>query len=650
MPAEWLENLRATRRPARHDECQRIVRMPIRELPSQEEIDGASRAWVQPKAYEEGFRLQLAQARGILEFEKYGKLLGHLGVGSGKSLLGYMICSSCFATSRGRARILWLIPANLEKDFTSFHLEQGRRKLRVNNVPVTVLCGKTAERRKAHYQFARPGVYLVPYSLLSVPSTPALMAGINPDLVVSDEGHFLRNASARTKRFFDWAENREPEPLFVSMSGTLTNKSPMDYHRIAKVGLQGTSPLPLPRDQARVWATVLRSSAEAPNGPNGHAMAPLLEWARTSFPQRRAEFTRTTEGLRAAYELRLLSAEGYVSCGADEVGSSLLMERAPCDQPGPELAGHLKTLQDYGEHPSGDILQHGIEMFAAAQELSAGFYIRRFWPEPGEFTADQIDRARERWELNKTVCSLLREFFTRQRRPVPGLDTPLLVRRHMATEGPKKVPGALHEAWRQWREIDPLGLPERLAEPVRVDDYKLRAMLAWCKGKKGGVIWVRNIEIGAWACEVLRAAGLPVMAKGEGADWSMGDGSERFFCVASMCHAVGKNLQHFRHQLILQQPWNWEQLLGRLHRKGQEADCVVTSLLLPLTLDEMVLSSGIVDAIYSTETMGTQPKILTASWNPPPRIFRGAELRQVGFDSPALNEHKKRFLKERFGC
>ena len=43
-------------------------------------------------------------------------------------------------------------------------------------------------------------------------------------------------------------------------------------------------------------------------------------------------------------------------------------------------------------------------------------------------------------------------------------------------------------------------------------------------------------------------------------------------------HGVGKNLQHgWRKQLILEPPSSgtvWEQMLGRTHRPGQEADSV----------------------------------------------------------------------------
>jgi hypothetical protein len=177
---------------------------------------------------------------------------------------------------------------------------------------------------------------------------------------------------------------------------------------------------------------------------------------------------------------------------------------------------------------------------------------------------------------------------------------------------------------------------------VRVCDYKIRHAVEWAtrilrsrNGPKGGILWCYHTGVAEWIREALTSVGLPVLMKGAGATWLENDGSENYFCVASIeTHHAGKELQHHRHQLAVQlpRPANYvEQMLGRTHRTGQQADRLVFDTNLTLEWDHEQLASTLSDTVYMHETMGGDYKLLIADWNPPPKQYDEDFLRNKGW-------------------
>ena len=94
-------------------------------------------------------------------------------------------------------------------------------------------------------------------------------------------------------------------------------------------------------------------------------------------------------------------------------------------------------------------------------------------------------------------------------------------------------------------------------------------------------------------------------------------------CVASVTvHGTGQNLQMYSNQIIVAPYMNgslWEQLLGRTHRQGQQADLVSAEIVFPQRRDRKSQSTfetkwvdALSDANYLQETTGNLQKILYA--------------------------------------
>src|ERR1019366_1894577 len=95
------------------------------------------------------------------------------------------------------------------------------------------------------------------------------------------------------------------------------------------------------------------------------------------------------------------------------------------------------------------------------------------------------------------------------------------------------------------------------------------------------IAWTEHVAVGE---RLAQLAGVHYYGReGLNADGAMIE-DERGACVASIAaNHKGRNLQHFSRSFIVSCPPNaaiLEQLLGRTHRDGQEADCVTADVLL----------------------------------------------------------------------
>jgi hypothetical protein len=177
------------------------------------------------------------------------------------------------------------------------------------------------------------------------------------------------------------------------------------------------------------------------------------------------------------------------------------------------------------------------------------------------------------------------------------------------------------ETWQEWRARErevPEGAPSRQVEVLRIDDYKVAAVVKWAMRRPGSIVWHAHEAVGDFLEEKLRERDLAVLRKRAGDVWLHGDGSERYHCVASI-GAFGQslNLQHHTHQVIVQ--WGpaqeMNQLLGRVHRIGFRGDTCVVRSLNTTGWDHRAVEASLADSIYQ-ETTGPQ-KLLLADWDPP---------------------------------
>ena len=535
------------------------------------------------------------------------------------------------------------------------------------------------------------------------------ICGIRPDLFILDECHRLKDPTAgRTQRLRRYLSSRDPSHReykprqgeegrrvkIVAMSGTPTSKSIADYYYQIKAALGEHTPLPLAESIAAEWGVVLDADRVTQDGYRSTGgttgpLAPLTAWARNSFPTE--QIPAGIAGFRHAYRLRLATTPGVVMSPPGSLGVSLILQNREVEvEEGSEDYGRMLSFMEQVEEeartPSGDDIEHGFQNHKYLFELTSGFYHWQRWPSIEElsakgYTADQAAEAlaisqhvhEKAQEVNRCMSRFL------QRHARAGQDTPLLVRSHMAhcvDDGARPTwyrtlhGRSLWDAWRDWRENHVDGLLERLSIPVRVCDYKVRHAVEWAKkqqarkgrkhrGNRGGIVWYYHDAIGQWIYEQCLDADLDVIwcpsesnKKGSNVRIRAESNVDRIIVASIAGHGEGKNLQFHRNQHIVQfmrTATVMEQLLGRLHRHGQQAEELFVDTNNTTVFDHENLFACLVDALYIHQTTADQ-KLATATYDPLPKTYPIDFLRERGFiDLPQLDATTISRLEERFG-
>lgn len=627
------------------EEWKRILGLPVRTPATEADIDPESMRRVDARAYDAGFRLRVKQADALREFDAAGGLLAQVNVGGGKTLLSVSLADR--GIRRGARRALILVPAQVYQQLVRTDLPFLRARLPLGCAFVG-LGGTTPARRweiLERHRGQRGITFVMPYSLLSRPDARKVLEEINPQIVVADEAHYLKDRhSARTKRFLDFMRER-PECLFCAMSGTLTSKSLSDYHHLAVLALRDKAPVPKGATQGALWAQFLDSNSLA-TAEKAKALQPLRTWAHKHTG---LQTPYTIDGFRESYRARLESAPGCVlSRKPDDLETSLIFDVVECELP-PEspVQEHLKNLEQLWQSPTGEELAHAIHLYKWRYELTAGFYYALLWPEPkNDAHRELIDRAKEHHFYQQEYHKQLRDFLNTT--SLPGLDTPMLVGGAIARRE-KLVPQSLAAAWRAMKEREFEGMPERVQHPVRLDDYKVRKAVEWGLGKGCGIIWVHHQELVHWICEAA-----PAFVPARAGDLAIMDpkNKDKVFVASMSAHGTGKNLQHFSHQIFVQWPRpanHAEQVIGRTHRPGQEADEMTVELLMGIDFDHQLFCATLADALYIELTTGAQQKILYGSYATPPKIYEPRLLDKLGFQG-SLKKLDGNKLREKFGA
>ena len=174
--------------------------------------------------------LRPIQAWGLHELETVGGLLGPIGIGAGKTLIGMlapMVTKNC-------QRAVLLLPPDLR---VQFHHEwpEYAKHWRLPN-----LAGGTS-----FVDDGRPVLHVVAYSELSGTKNSNLLEDINPDAIFGDEIQCLASfLSARSKRLLRFFANHSAT-RFGGWTGTMTSDSPDDYAHFGFFAIGAGSPLPI---------------------------------------------------------------------------------------------------------------------------------------------------------------------------------------------------------------------------------------------------------------------------------------------------------------------------------------------------------------------------------------------------------------------
>lgn len=649
-------------RPKNNAEILRICNIPIVSWMDPAECDEVSRQNINADYFRDGMRLFAPQANGLVAFDKYSTLFGPIGVGWGKTLLGLMILGRTLAM--GLKRTMLCVPPQVFGQLWKHDIPWSRRRINLS-VPFHGLYGLNRAQRQHTAKSGKQGCYIMPYSLLSTPDSVDLIDAIKPELVVLDEAHLIkRRDAARTRRMLDYLE--EHKPLVVAMSGTMTSKGIFEYYHMIRHCLGKNTPLPLIVNQALEWSAVIDANAspsEAMAGP----LLPLVNWANANFKDCQA--SGTSSGVRTAYRLRLTTAPGVVATSDQEIGTSLLMANVRVPEQVEDSRKKLQYFQEQVEKewltPQGDPIDHAIHKYKWLYELTAGFYNELRWPEAENWAKrkqislkeaeGELELAKMHLALHNVYVRKLRDFL--KDGGLPGMDTPMLVGLEIQKNGTKNIPEELVSAWVAMKKYEWEGMPDREPHAIRVCDYKIQHLLQWARDTQGrgegGIIWVYHQEIGLWIYEELLKAGLEAQHAPAGENESIldPDNRKKIFVASLGAHSTGKNLQHFHNQIFLQWPRQApmaEQAIGRTHRNGQTADCLIIWTINTSLFDDQVFAATLNDAVYVQQTTGTRQKILYATYDEPPRIYPYQFLEERGLQVKKLTPEMQRMLKERF--
>lgn len=553
-------------------DLRRVVALPLRKRPD----DATLRRWAAEFKEELGTEVDTCECRTkfnrrccselmpvqawlLHEAREVGGILGPVGVGHGKTLCDLLTPM----VSGGTRNALLLLPPNLKSQMLDVDWHFYGQHWKLPN-----LAGGR------FYAPGRPTLHVVAFSELSGSKSTDLLQRIRPDTVVVDEAHSVRNRSAaRTKRFLRYFAQQPSTKLFC-WSGTLTSKSLKDYAALSHYALRDGSPTPEHWPTVEEWA--------------GH----LDPSEFRSPPGRLSVFGPDA---RVGYAQRVTETKGVISSGdTSSCQASLVISERPFKLP-QVVSKHLESLEKTWARPDGEELIDAMSVGRCGRELSCGFFYRWRWPrkEPTPVI--------ERWlEVRKEWHKELREKLKNNR---PHMDSPLLcakaaIRWHKGyvhvernSEGeetkrfeipPHKSNGPLptwdSQWWPEWEKVRDTAKPE--TEAVWIDESFVADCLKWLSDGPG-IAWY---EFDGLAKRVLQRAGERGLSITHACPGDVGNQrvlrlTGREAVVASIrAHGTGKNMQQFSRNLVVNPPssgGDWEQLIGRTFRNGQEADEVL---------------------------------------------------------------------------
>lgn len=549
-------------------------------------------------------KLRATQAWALWEAANIGGIVGNLGVGVGKTLLTYVMPVVLDAQ-----RPILLVPGNLRKktevDFKSY---------------------------AGHWR-GHPNLRVITYQQLSRVSSEKLLEQIVPDLIIADEVHFLKNTTAGcTRRVKRWME-AHPDTRFVGLSGTITRRSIMDYAHLSKWSLKDGSPLPQSLNDLLDWADSLDEGIPPELRPQPGALLDLCQPGETP---------------REGYRRRLLETPGVVSSESPLVlrpdGTNVglnIIERQLFNVP-TVVGDMVLKLRESWETPDGEILMTALEASARARELALGFYYKWNWPavdptvyaQQGHSVACLAGCKKDHlWlDARKAWRKFVRLTIKHSQTGSRPFDTEQQVA--LAVRAGEVIPP--NNEYYNWTSVRERWDTDKLKQAVWIDEFILKDIERWVRacqkvGQKG-IVWVESLAL----LEKLHKAmpDVPFYPSGNNGIMNATD-----TCIASMSHKTGKNLQQFDTNLVVEISTSgndWEQLLGRTHRSGQQADEVSAELYLHTAEMWEAFDQARRDSAYVEQTWKQVQRLsyATIAVTPPDEIVQRVLLKDPLFFKP----------------
>lgn len=470
--------------------------------------------------------------------------------------------------------------------------------------PLLLLPGSLVEKTRAEREkLAQAGWYvrgpleLMSYSSLGRVAAQGALEFYGPDLIIADEGHKLKHRKAACTRRVQRYLDNHPNTRFVVMTGTLFEKELKQFAHLLTWALKERAPVPQQHDILREW---------------GEALDPNLDDFRRRAPGAILSLLPGATTGAEAFQHRLRITPGIVFSDASlDYGGSLEINRItyPLSQ---TTEANFAILRDTACTPDDWALTEAIEIRRVAMQLALGLHY--IWS----------PRPPEAWRATRKVwAKFVREVLARSR----TLDSELQVL-HAVERGDLDDGGAL-AAWQKEAPTFEINVV-----PVWHDDSALIAATEWIRAcEEPGIVWTSH---GFFGRELARRAKVDYFgAQGLNADKERIDDTSRSrygkTCVASVqANATGRNLQAWSKALVTapeSDPQLWEQLLGRMHRQGQQADSVTVDVFHTCREYADAFERALDRSRANQDLNGQTNLLLLADVTPPPKRGSGAAWR-----------------------
>ena len=677
-------SMRNTANNSIRQEIERIITLPIIPDPTEEEIALVSKHYCPDGT----FILYPEQVKAMMMYHEYGGMILPMAVGSGKTLVGVLVANDAYSIF-GKRKILLMCPPTLVGQLRDTELPYYRRHISIN-VPFYWIASLPPGKRMLQAKSKRSGVYVVSYSLLSGRKGAEILEAIEPDLIIGDEIHKIASAnpSARGRRFKEVVQKYQPQ--IEGLSGTITKKTPKDYHFLISHALQENCPMPRPVALADEWSKLIDSEASSidefsnNSAPQLIPFKMLISWAKKNFPLDAEQYPNNLIGFRAAYKTRLRTCPGVVASDGEDIGVSLRITNIDSKEKHDyntklvneesngweKLRELVDQLTEYWIAPNGDEIDHAMHMWRWRFELEGfGFFNNLFWPSPEKIAerkklllkiaTDIVDRSKQHHLLQQEYHRLLRSWITKRARK--SLDTPFLIGGEMARTGSKAVGQELYKAWSDMKSAVFPEMIERDKEFVRVCNFRVKKIIEWAKEwhknrpDKAAIVWYVNNGVAEWLRDAFMEADLPYLYCPAGKkglsnieDRTQGDK----FAIASLkAYNEGLNLQ-YHHDAEMFAQWPREALLaqqgmGRVHRNEQASEEVRIFGSFYSEFDRINFAACLNDSAYIHQTTQKQ-KLLYADYDERPTVLPHSVLMEWGTQAIQLGANRRRLLEDKF--
>lgn len=513
-------------------------------------------------------RLAWAQAWALRESRMYGGLLANIPVGAGKSLLNIVVPIAIPDVKC----VLVLVPTNLVGQLKTDYLLIAEH-FRVPRITLHLPGKKTWPATQHPEADPRVMLHVLPYSRLSGTQNSEWIKNLRPDAIISDEVDSLKDiTSSRTMRVLRYYSEFAATTKFFGWTGSMTDNSVKEFAHTLYLALRRGSPLPVQKDVIDDWSRCL-DAVPCPCPPG--ALVRLLDVGEPASNLRRAFRRRLSE---TAGCILVEGRQIITTPEGREIALDVREQQAP-DVP-QKVLDALEQVRNFvrpdklGGALEDEIIGDPLEQAKCVREVATGMFYK--WKFPKVKGADQ-DRG-----LIAAWYGARKEWNSELRRKCMGgeaqLDSAKLcenaARRAWRDDPPNAtLPEWRAGSWPAWRDIKDRVVHE--TEAVRIDSFLVEDAIGWSESNRG-LIWYGMVEFAMWMHEL---SGLPVYGQGSGEDIVDKEDGSRCVLASIKSHARGRNGLQFKfdNQLIintLASARMWQQLLGRLHRRGQKSDVV----------------------------------------------------------------------------